>query len=337
MLKLRHYLLQFSPGYKWEEIMNNPVTRRQASRFVAACALSFSFTMGATAALAEYPEKPVTLVIPYKAGGSTETMARVFSVALAKELGQKIIVKTRPGAGGAIGATEVAASSADGYTLLFAAAFSLLWPPLTQKVEFDLNSFTYVGQITEYQQAIVARTDAPFNTLEELIAHAKTKSLNYADQSPMSRKYINFIGAAEGVTWTGIPTKGGGEMVPFLLGGKIDFAWSGGIHNRYPKKMKVLASMNAGTLLASPEVPSIVGKYGVSMPSQAVIVVPAGTPADVVSKLEAAIEAASKDADFGDLVTNKLKFPVKFVGSKALTTDVAATVNALKTVIEKTK
>jgi len=317
--------------------MKYQFTRRHVSRLIAACILSSSVATASTEAFAEYPDKPVTLVIPYKAGGSTETMARVFSLALAKELGQKIIVKTRPGGGGAVGATEVAVAPADGYTLLFAAAFSLLWPPMTQKVEYDLKSFTYVGQITEYQQAIIARTDAPFNTLEELIAYAKTKSLNYADQSPMSRKYINFIGAAEGVSWTGIPTKGGGEMVPFLLGGKIDFAWSGGIHNRYPKKMKVLASMNAGTLLASPNVPSIVGKYGVSMPAQAVIVVPSGTPAAVVSKLEAAIEAASKDAEFGDLVTNKLKFPVKFVGSKALAVDIAATVNALKTVIEKTK
>ena len=317
--------------------MKKFITRRQASGLIGACALSLSFATGTPQAFAGYPEKPVTLVVPYKAGGSTETMARVFSVALARELGQKVIVKTRPGGGGAVGATEVATAPADGYTLLFAAAFSLLWPPLTQNVEYNLDSFTYVAQITEYQQAIIARTDAPYNTLAELIAYAKTKPLNYADQSPMSRKYINFIGASEGVTWTGIPTKGGGEMVPFLLGGKVDFAWSGGIHNRYPKKMKVLASMNAGPLLASPEVPSIVGKYGVSMPSQAVIVVPAGTPAAVVSKIETAIKAATKDADFGDLVTNKLKFPVKFVGSRAVTADIATTVEALKTVIEKTK
>ncbi|MDP6245221.1 MAG: tripartite tricarboxylate transporter substrate-binding protein, partial [SAR324 cluster bacterium] len=118
--------------------------------------------------MAMYPEKPVTLVIPYRAGGSTETMARVFSIALGNELGQKVIVKTRPGAGGAIGSTEVSRANPDGYTLLFAAATSLLWPPMTQKVEYDLNSFTYVGQITEYQQAIVARADAPFNTFEEL-------------------------------------------------------------------------------------------------------------------------------------------------------------------------
>jgi tripartite-type tricarboxylate transporter receptor subunit TctC len=220
---------------------------------------------------------------------------------------------------------------------MFAGAFSLLWPPMTQNVEYDLDSFTYVGQVSHYQQAIVARSDAPFDTLEELLEYAKSKSLNYADQSAMSRSYINFIGSESGVTWTGIPTKGGGEMVPFLLGGKIDFAWSGGIHNRYPEKMKVIASMNPGPLLASPDVPSIIGKYGVSMPGQAVIVVPKGTPADVVAKLEVAVEGATKDADFRDLVLGKLKFPVTFIGSEEITSQIAETVKSLKVVIEKTK
>ena len=83
------------------------------------------------------------------------------------------------------------------------------------------------------------------------------------------------------------------------------------------------------------EVPSIQEMYGISMPSQAVIVVPKGTPADVVAKLEAAMEAASKDADFADLVTNKLQFPVSFVGSEAVTKDISATVAGLKQVVEQ--
>ena len=317
--------------------MTRKFSRRTALGMASFLALGLAGPASVSQALAEYPEKPVTLVIPYKAGGSTETMARVYSKALAKELGQNVVVKTRPGAGGAVGATEVAAAAADGYTLLFAASTSLLWPPMTQKVEYDLDSFIYVGQITEYQQAIVAKADAPFNTMSELIEQAKDGKLNFADQSAMSRAYVNFIGKKEGVKWTGIPTKGGGEMVPFLLGGKIDFAWSGGIHNRYADDMKVLISMNPGRLLASPDTPSIQELYGISMPSQAVIVVPKGTPADVVAKIEAAMEAASKDSDFGDLVTNKLKFPVKFVGSEALAAEIAQTTEGLKQVIEQTK
>ena len=308
-------------------------TRRAFGAIAAVTLAAFS----AFPVLAEYPDKPVTLIIPYKAGGSTETMARVFSKALGTALGVNVVVKTRPGGGGAVGATEVAKAPADGYTLLFAASTSLLWPPMTQNVEYDLDSFTYIGQITEYQQAIVAKADAPFNTMEELIEYAKSNALNYADQSAMSRSYINFIGAQEGVEWTGIPTKGGGEMVPFLLGGKIDFAWSGGIHNRYGDDMKVLMSMNSGRLLGSPDTPTVAEKYDVSMPSQAVIVAPAGTPADVVAQIEAAMEEATKDADFSDLVTNKLKFPVKFVGSEALTADIAKTATGLQSVIDKTK
>ncbi len=309
------------------------LNRRVALAGIAAMAVSAT----AFSAAAEYPEKPVTLVVPYKAGGSTETMARVYSKALGEALGTNVVVKTRPGAGGAVGATEVANATADGYTLLFAAATSLLWPPLTQKVEYDLGSFTYVGQITEYQQAIVAKADAPFDSMEELIAYAKDNALNFADQSAMSRSYINYIGAQEGVEWTGIPTKGGGEMVPFLLGGKIDFAWSGGIHNRYGEDMKVLMSMNSGRLIASPDTVSIAEAYGVSMPSQAVIVVPKDTPDEIVATLESAVEEATKDAEFGELVTEKLKFPVKFVGSAALAEDIAKTTEGLKSVIAKTQ
>ena len=309
------------------------ITRRM---MLVAASIMFAAFGTFTPAAADYPQKPVTLVVPYKAGGSTETMARVFSKALGAELGVNVVVKTRPGAGGAVGASEVAASNPDGHTVLFAASPSLVWPPLTQKVEYDLDSFTYVAQIAEFQQAIVAKSDAPFDTLEELIEHAKTNSLNYADQSSMSRSYINYIGKQEGVTWTGIPTKGGGEMVPFLLGGKIDFAWSGGIHNRYPEKMKVLLSMNASRLVAAPDTPSVGEKYGVSMPSQAVIVVPAGTPADIVARLQSAIEVAANDAEYIDLVTNKLKFPVKVVGSQALTADIENTVKGLRDVIANT-
>ncbi len=315
--------------------MKSKLARRHFVTAIAALGMGVS-ALWSVEAYAEYPEKPVTMVIPYRAGGSTETMARVYSNALGKALGQKVIVKTRPGAGGAVGATEVSKAEPDGYTLLFAASTTLLWPPLALNVEYDLDSFDYVGQITEYQQAIVAKADAPFNTLEELIEYAKSNSLNYADQSALSRKYIDFIGNSEGVKWTGIPTKGGGEMVPFLLGGKVDFAWSGGIHNRYGDKMKVLASMNAGRLLASPDIPSLREKYSVSMPSQAVIVVPKGTPADVVAKIESAMEAATKDPEFNELVTQKLKFPVTFVGSEDLTKDISNTVDGLKQVISAT-
>lgn len=295
-------------------------------------AIAALLLMPMTAFADTYPSKPVTLVIPYAAGGSTETMARVFSTALADKLGQPVVVKVMPGAGGAIGATDVAKADPDGYTLLFAATASLLWPPLTLDVEYDLDSFEYVAKISDYQQAIVAKADAPFNTLEELVEYSKTKRLSYGDQSALSRAYIDYIGEQEGVEWTGIPTKGGGEMVPFLLGGKIDFAWSGGVHQRYGDEMKVLLSMNAGRLGASPDVPSIAENYGISMPSQAVIVAPAGTPDDVIATIAGAAETAMDDEAFKTLMNDKLQFPLSFAGPDDISAEISNSVGGLKKV-----
>jgi len=287
--------------------------------------LALAFAGAASAAAAQdFPTKPVTLVIPYAAGGSTETMARVFSEAWSDELGQKVVVKVRPGAGGAIGATEVSNAAADGYTVVFTTASSLLWPPLTQDVSYDLDSFDLVAKITDYQQAVVTKGDAPFDTMEELIEYSMNETLSYGDQSSLSRVFIDAVAEQEGIQWNGIPTKGGGEMVPFLLGGKIDFAWSGGVHQRYGDQIKVLMSMNYDRLGASPEVPSIQELYGISMPSQAVLAVPAGTSEDAIAVLAESAKAAMENEEFIDLMENKLMFPLAYVGTEEITEAVRA-------------
>jgi len=312
--------------------------RRRRFVGLAAMTVAAALVAGATAQADTYPSKPVTLVVPYKAGGSTETMARVYAKALENELGQPVIVKTQPGGGGAVGATVVAKSDPDGYTLLFAAATALLWPPLTLNVEYTPDSFRWIGSITEYQQALISTPDKPYKTYAELVAYAKQHpGMNFADQSALSRAFINYIGKTEGIKWTAIPTKGGGEMVPFLLGGKVDVAWSGGVHQKYGDKMQVLASFNATRLKQSPEAPSLKEIYAISMPSYAVIVVPKATPDDVVGVIEAALKRASKDKAFDDMVTNKLKFPNEFIGSQELKPLVEDMIKALNTVIAATK
>lgn len=298
-------------------------------RTIQSAAMIVALATGVASAQ-EFPSKPINLIIPFAAGGSTETMARVFSNAFGEELGQKVLVQVRPGAGGAIGATEVAKAEPDGYTIAFTTASSLLWPPLTQEVEYDDDSFTYIAKITDYQQAIVAKADAPFDSMEELIAQSKETTLSYGDQSTLSRAFIDAIGDQEGVQWNGIPTKGGGEMVPFLLGGKIDFAWSGGVHSRYGDQIKVLLSMNEGRLAASPDVPSIQEIYGISMPSQAVLIAPAGTPDDVVNTLAEAAKKAMENEEFIDLMENNLLFPLSYAGPDEIKAAVAASAEQLE-------
>lgn len=311
--------------------------RRRRLLRLATLTVAASVIAGTAVRADEFPSKPLTLVVPYKAGGSTETMARVYAEAVEKELGQPVIVQTRPGGGGAVGATVVAKAAPDGYTMLFAAASALVWPPMTLKVEYGPESFRWIASITEYQQALITTPDKPYKTFNDLISHAKKNpGMNFADQNALSRAFINYIGKKEGIEWTAIPTKGGGEMVPFLLGGKVDVAWSGGVHQKYGDKMHVIASFNPNRLAQSPDAPSLKEIYGISMPSYAVIVVPAGTPDDVAAKLEAALKKASADGAFNDIVANKLKFPNQFIGSEELAPLVEDMIAGLKTVIEAT-
>lgn len=281
-----------------------------------------------------YPEKPVTLIIPYRAGGSTETTARILSVALGKELGQKILVVTKPGAGGSVGATHVSKAKADGYTLLFAAVTALTWAPMSKKgIEYTADSFTIVAAVTEYQQALVVKSGGKFKTYKDLIEYSKKNpGLNVADQGGLSKEFVNFVAKKEGVDWTAIPTKGGGEMIPFLLGGKIEVAYSGGVHNKYGDKITVLASFNADRLSSAPDAPSIKEMFDLAMPAAAVIAVPKGTPADVVKKLEGAIEKAMQHDDVKGIL-GKLKFPNKFVGTDGVKKNTDADIKSLKTIL----
>jgi tripartite-type tricarboxylate transporter receptor subunit TctC len=136
----------------------------------------------------------------------------------------------------------------------------------------------------------------------------------------------------EGVSWTAIPTRGGGEMVPFLLGGKVDFAWSGGVHQKYGDKMVVLASALSHRLAAAPDVPSLKELYDVSMPGNAIIAGPKGMPDDIVAKLENAIKEALNDPDFENIL-GKLKFPKAFLPSNEMTSNVSEAVDVLKNVL----
>jgi tripartite-type tricarboxylate transporter receptor subunit TctC len=301
---------------------------------VAIAGAILSSALTTTALAAGYPSKPVTLIVPYKAGGSTETMAQVFSKALGKALGAKVIVKTRPGGGGAVGATFISQAKSDGYTIMFTTLTSVTGEPLLKpQLTYTHDSFTYISGVTEYQMAFISTPDKPYKNLDELIAFSRNgKTLNVADQGGLSKSFINFLAKKEGVSWTAIPTRGGGEMVPFLLGNKVDFAYSGGVHQKYGEKMSVLASALPHRLAAAPDVPSLQELYGISMPGNAIIAGPEGLPDDVVMKLESSIQTALNDPDFEKILT-KLKFPKAFISNKDMQKVVADAVKSLKSVL----
>ena len=300
----------------------------------AAAATAFAGIAGSAGA---YPDKPITLIVPYKAGGTTHTKSMVLSKALGKELGGTVVVKTRPGAGSAVGVTFLSKAKPDGHTIAYTDLGNLIWNPMTKKdVAYKVDDLRLIAGISEYQSALITTPDKPFKTLDELLAYSKTNPVNVADMGGMSKVFLNYIAAKENVKWTAIPTRGGGEMVPFLLGGKIDFAFSGGIHQKHGDKMIVLASFLANGLAKDPDAPTTQERYGIAMPGNSVLAAPAGLPDEIAMKLEAAAKAAMDDPDFTQVLKN-IQFPKRFIPSSEIAEFTAEVTKKLQEVVEATK
>ena len=291
-----------------------------------------------TASAADWPKRPITMVVPYKAGGTTETMGQVLSKALGRELGTKVIVKTKPGGGSAVGSVFAKNQKPDGYTILFVPLAPFLWNPLERpEVNYNMRDFRLIAGISEYQMAIVATPDKPYKTFPELIAHSKANpGMNVADMGGMNKAFLAYIAKQEAVNWTLIPTRGGGEMVPFLLGGKVDFAYSGGVHQKYGEKMNVLASFLSTPLPLAPNAPTTQDLYGISMPGNAIMVAPKGLPDDIAAKIEAALKKSMDDPDFTKIL-DKIKFPKRFIPSSELQAFALEAEKGIKTVLAATR
>ena len=275
-----------------------------------------------TAIADTFPKKPITLVVPYRAGGGTDTMARILAKALKNELRQPVVVVNRKGGGGSVGASYLKNAAADGYTIMMGGDDIPTWNPMSQNVDFKLKDFRYLAALAEYQNALITRSDKPYKTLEEMIAYSKEHPgrLRYASQLPMEKKLIEVLMEKNNLDWKMINVGGGSEMVQLLLGNKIDIAYSGGIFNRYTKKLTVLASLNKARLASAPDTPSLYETFGISMPSYIIFMAPAGIPDNVAKTLENALLKAGKSKDFKTIVEGRLKSPVISVSAAELET-----------------
>ena len=296
---------------------------------IAAMAVAFN-------ASAEWPKgKPITLIVPYKAGGTTHSMSQVMSKAPGRELGgAKIVVKNMPGGGSAVGITALTKAKPDGYTIAYSDLNNMIWNPMSKEsIKYRMSDIRLIAGVASYQPAIISTPAQPYKNMQELIAYSKTNSVNVADMGGISKAVLAYIAKKEGVKWNLIPTRGGGEMVPFILGGKVDFAYSGGIHQKYENEMTVLASFLSKPLAYTPDAPSIQDLYGVSQVGNAVLVGPAGLPDDIAMKIEKAALRTLDDPDFTKLLKN-IKFPKAYVTGKDLDALVDSTTKSLEGVLK---
>ena len=221
----------------------------------------------------QFPTRPVTLIVPWPAGGSTDIGMRALAAATEKHLGQSIVIENKPGAAGTIGPANMAANAKpDGYTVaqLPITVFRL---PFIQKTSFDpTRDFTYIIHVTGYTFGVVVKGDAPWKTFQELLDYAKANpgKVNYGTPGAGSSLHITMeqIAKQKGVKWTQIPFKGVAESMNALLGGHIDVTadstgWAGAVNGG---QARLLVTWGAKRTKNWPDAP-ILKEVGIDMVS----------------------------------------------------------------------
>ncbi len=269
------------------------LTRRHFLGVSAACAL-------ATPAFAQaFPDKPIRLIVPSAPGGPTDIPARLLSQILPK-LGQPVVVENRPGAGGAIGARAVAASAPDGYTLLVGNTSVLaVIPAVSASAGYDpAKAFAPVAKISESYQILVVHPSAPWKSVAEFVADAKANpgKFNLAHTGAGGLPHLTgaLFTASTGTDLVGVPYKSGGEAVTALLGQQVHCTFEA-ISILLPLiregKVRALAITSRNRTPLAPDLPTMIeaGVPDYEVTTFYGVVAPAGTPGDIVAKLNTAI------------------------------------------------
>jgi len=271
-------------------------------RILSAIALS-AFAM--TASAQSYPTKPVSLVVPFAAGGPTDVAARALAVAMEKPLGGPVIVENKPGAGGTLAVSDVARAPTDGYRILIHHIGMSTAPALYRKLSFDpLKDFEYIGQVLDVPMTLLVKQGLPVNSVKELAAYAKANKdkITLANAGLGAASHLCgllFMSAIE-VDMTTVPYKGTAPAMTDLLGGQVDVLCdqtTQTIPQIAGGKVKALAVTTARRLDQLKDLPTVAesGIPGFDLAVWHGIYAPKGTPKAVTEKLTAALQAALKD------------------------------------------
>ena len=272
------------------------MNRRRAH---AAFALTLTLTVVAGAAHAQsiYPDRPITMIVPFPPGGVADTVARPVAESLSRELKQTIVVENKVGAGGALGIGQAARAAADGYTLLLSLSSISILPAadklLDRKPAYQLNQFKPIARFTADPTVLVVRADAPWRSLDEFINDARRKpgTFNYGSSGNYGTMHVpmEMLKASAGFRMTHIPYTGAGPAIVALLAGQIDAVASGPstvVQQIQAGKLRALAHWGDQPLAALPGVPSLTQSgYAVRFAQWSALFVPSKTPEDIVQRL----------------------------------------------------
>jgi tripartite-type tricarboxylate transporter receptor subunit TctC len=258
---------------------------------------------------ADWPARPVTIVVPFGAGGNTDMMARLAAQHLSAKFAQSFVVENRPSAGGALATGQVAAAAPDGYTLLFAAASMIVLTPQLQKLNFDpmeqLVPITNVGIGT---QMIAIKRALPAKTLPEFIAYAKANpgKLNFTVAGTQNISHLApfLLFARAGIDLVMVPAKSEPQAIADLISGQADLYFGNSsalLPHADNDKIRLIAVATAQRIAAAPDIPSVAETLpGFEFSSWNGFLAPAGTPEPIMTTIRNEVTAFAKSPEISD-------------------------------------
>ncbi|MDA8520720.1 Bug family tripartite tricarboxylate transporter substrate binding protein [Acidovorax sp. NCPPB 4044] len=260
--------------------------------------LAAACVLAGAAAHAAFPERTITIVVPYAPGGAADAVARVLASGMGTKLGTSVIVDNKPGASGTIGAAFVAKAPADGYTMLYDATPYSINPHLFAKMPYAANALQPLSLVLLAPNVLIVKADSPFKTVNDLVARAKAQpgKLNFASggSGTVQRLAAELFRQRLQLDMVHVPYKSGGPAIADVMGGQVDFMF-GTIAATYPLvsggKLRALAISSPERSARLPDVPTVAEAAvpGYEAYEWNGVLLPAGTPAPVAAQLHKAL------------------------------------------------
>ena len=273
---------------------------------LVAVAMGIASLTGAPLAAAEYPDKPIKLIVPFPPGGGTDIIGRIVADKLSSSLGWKVIVENKAGAGGTLGMDAAAKSKPDGYTMVLGQTSNLsIAPSLMTNLPYDpVKNFTPVTLVDEAPLAITVGANSPIKTMADLVAAAKANPGKLLFASPGNATVAHLAGElfqkTAGIKYTHVPYKGTAQALPDVISGRAAF-FIASLESAMPQvkagQLRAIAVTGAKRAKELPNVPTVAesGFKDFTAVTWFGIAVPAGTPAPIVQKLQAEIVKVLQD------------------------------------------
>jgi tripartite-type tricarboxylate transporter receptor subunit TctC len=293
-------------------------------RTIAATTL-LTATLSAGAALAQYPERAITAIVPFPAGGSTDTMGRAAADVMTDILGVDIAVTNVGGGAGTVGTAQVARARPDGYTIGVIPAAPLINQPHMRETPYTIDDFDYICALFHSPQALALKPDSPFSSLSEVVEYARENpgELTYGSPGPGSLPHLAmevFLDET-GVEIEHVPFQGDGPGVNALMGGHIDMYMA--IFSNVPRyELDAVAIFAEERVEAAPDLPtSIEEGFETTASWWGGLFAPAGLPDEVRATLSEACEQTAQSEEFSETLGNLGSFP-RYLDSEAVREEV---------------